>query len=226
MISHHHKCIFIHIPKTAGQSIEHVFLNLLGLNWETRAPLLLRANDKKEIGPPRLAHLKAHEYVKFNYISDDLFHSYFKFSFVRNPWSRLVSIYNYRRCYQIHSFKSFVTRHLKSKIWKKEHWFVGPQYEFIYDKDENLLVDYIGKFENLQIDFEHVCKKINLEKIILPHINKSKKYNFLLQLLNRKHIKFKHYSEYYDNETKQVVADLYKEDIERFSYTFEYRNYK
>ena len=66
MISHHQKCVFVHIPKNAGQSIEHVFINLLELTWETRAPLLLRRNEHPELGPLRLAHLKAEEYVKYN----------------------------------------------------------------------------------------------------------------------------------------------------------------
>ena len=95
MISHHHKCIFIHIPKTAGQSIEHCFIRSLGLTWETRAPLLLRYNDRPELGPPSLAHLKYSEYSEYKYITEEQIQTYFKFAFIRNPWSRLVSIYKY-----------------------------------------------------------------------------------------------------------------------------------
>ncbi|WP_422127914.1 sulfotransferase family 2 domain-containing protein [Vibrio hannami] len=111
MISHHHKCIFVHIPKNAGQSVEHVFLNLLGLNWETRAPLLLRYNDKPELGPPRLAHLKANEYVRYNYLTQEMFDDYFKFAFVRNPWSRTVSMYKY-----LGYSKKWISNHSYSNI--------------------------------------------------------------------------------------------------------------
>jgi len=64
LISHHDKCLFVHVPKCAGQSVEMFFLDRIGLDWERRAPLLLRPNDVPALGPPRLAHLKAAEYVE------------------------------------------------------------------------------------------------------------------------------------------------------------------
>ena len=59
MISHRHQCVFVHVPKTAGISIEHVFLAQYGLTWDERAPLLLRFNPDPALGPERLGHLTA-----------------------------------------------------------------------------------------------------------------------------------------------------------------------
>ena len=246
MISHHHKCIFVHIPKNAGQSIENVFLNLLDLDWETRAPLLLRYNDRPELGPPRLAHLRAHEYIFYKYLSQELFNEYFKFTFVRNPWSRMVSIYKYlmfnhkylkfnRRC----DFKSFLANAFKNKIWRNEYWFVRPQSDFVYAEDGRMLVDFIGKFENLQDDFNYVCQKIDLPSTEVPHVNKSnvqprlslhpkkliKYFNHRINHINVKRIPaFKKYQDYYDNESIEIVAELYKKDIELFGYKFGVNN--
>src|SRR5689334_2187766 len=69
MLSHRFQTIFIHVPKTAGQSVERVFLEKHGLTWETRSELLLRENPDPSLGPRRLAHLYAREYVDKGYVS-------------------------------------------------------------------------------------------------------------------------------------------------------------
>jgi Sulfotransferase family len=238
MISHHYKCIFIHIPKTAGQSIEHVFLKLLDLDWETRAPLLLRYNDNPELGPPRLAHLKAREYVPCKYLTQEQFDDYFKFAFVRNPWDRMVSIYKYFRWNRYVEFKTFVVKKL-TRIWQDSHWFIGPQSDFVCNENGEIIVDFVGKFETLDADFNKVCRHLGLPPTELPYVNKSAKQNVRLSFNPKDVLKyarwlyrnrtipsikpapgFKNYHEYYDDECRELVADLYKKDIQLFGYEF------
>ena len=238
MISHHHKCVFIHIPKNAGQSIEHVFLDLLGLTYETRAPLLMRPNDRPELGPPRLAHLKWHEYVGCKYMTQEQFDSYFKFAIVRNPWDRAVSIYKYYRFQKTCSFADFVTRHLSDWMWQERHWFVGPQSDFICDAEGRLRVDFLGRFESLHGDFQQVCGKIGLPPIDVPHVNLSvsrieaskepangRAGRMLKHLWCRREEAafptYPDYRDYYDETSRWQVADLYAPDIERFGYRFD-----
>ena len=64
---------------------------------------------------------------------------------------------------------------------------------------------YIIRFENLQQDFNFVCGKLSIEKIKLPHKNKTK---------------HKHYTEYFDDETKATVAERYLDDIQYMNYKF------
>ena len=232
MICHHYKCVFIHIPKCGGQSIAHVFLNALDLDWTTRAPLLIRTNNRPELGPPRLAHLKATEYVEYKYLTQEMFDGYFKFAFVRNPWSRVVSLYKYYGFSQKLEFKSFLLGVFKDKLLDEKRWFVGPQSDFVCSADDTLMVDYIGRMENIQEDFRYVCKEIGLPSTDVPHVNKSKNRgpvfslrpkplakNLLSSLRKKRIPSFNRYQDYYDTESADFVAQLYERDIRLFSYT-------
>ncbi len=172
MVSHKHKCIFIHVPKTGGQSVEYAFLNDLGLDWPSRKPLILMENQDAKNGPPRLAHLTVEEYVSKHYLSQEVFDNYFKFSFVRHPETRLLSFYKFYGYDHYMALDRFIEKEL-NQLMKRRHWFLRPQVDFIYKNGESL-VDFLGKFENFQSDFEKVKEKLGRLDLHLPHVNKSK----------------------------------------------------
>lgn len=217
MISKLDNCLFIHIPKVAGQSIESVFLTRAGLTWNERAPFLLRPNKDPKLGPPRLAHLTALEYIELGYLTEKEFAQMYRFSFVRNPWQRILSEYLYRdyKC----TFEHFLLRRFPTK--KDDNYqssddlyrHVMPQANFVCDKNGNLLVDFIGRFESLGADFSALSKLITGEELVLPHKNKTKRTWW-------KSPKPKHYTDYYTDKTEQFVANYYAQDIELFGYIF------
>lgn len=172
MLSHHHRTIFVHVPKCAGQSVESAFLEDLDLTWEMRAPLLLRANDHPDLGPPRLAHLLARDYVWLRYVTPEMFAAYYRFAVVRNPWSRAVSLYRHFGLDM--PFRDFVARWLPNEFdrreWKGEFWFVRPQVDYLYDGDE-LLVQDVVRFETLAEGFPRVAAASGLRSP-LPHVNR------------------------------------------------------
>lgn len=244
MISHPHKTIFIHIPKCAGQSIENAFLNDLGLTWQTRAPLLLRFNDQPAIGPKRLAHLLARDYVRHHYVSQELYDSYYKFAVVRDPWARAVSFYKYMNVNM--GFDKFVLDWLPKQFERNDgassYWFVQPQANYV-TKDGKVIVDDIFKMEALSSDFPTIQQKAGL-KSDLPHTNKSveKKGKFSMSreelgdflraglkqkmtILDRnwgpdRRDRHKDWKAYFNAETRKWVASLYQDDIDMFGYEF------
>lgn len=185
MINHKHKCIFIHINKCGGTSIDTLF------------------NGKFS------GHEKALDYKKSR---PKEFNTYFKFTFIRNPWDRVVSFYHYqiKRGWNYYPFdetipfKEFVKNWLINMPGQTE-LNTYSCYDWISDQNDKLIIDYVGRFENFQEDFNTICDKIGISHLQLPHENKSN---------------HKHYTEYYDEETKQIVAEKYEKDIVYFGYEF------
>jgi len=169
MYSDKFKTIFVHIPKTGGQSIEHVFLAEHGLTWKTRAALLLRVSEDEEQGPKRLAHLFAREYVPYGYVTASDFAASFKFAVVRNPYDRAVSRYRFKHGAK-RSFRDYVTALERETLPRHDE----RQSDFVLDDSGKLMVDAILRFENLAEDFAGVSERIFGRAIDLPHENKSK----------------------------------------------------
>lgn len=223
------ECIFVHIPKAAGQSVEMYFMNRLNLNRENEAhreQMLLHDNNDPARGTQKLSHLSATEYVSCGHISQQNFDRYYKFSFVRNPWSRLVSEYRYRNFLSHKSFKDFVMNKLPKPGWDDKYRHVMPQTEMLYDDNGHLLVDFVGKFETLQQDFDQVCEQLGFAESGLPHINSSDKKSRELRrkarnILHRNNESgLRIYTKFYDDETREFVSELYRSDIKNFDYSF------
>lgn len=100
-----------------------------------------------------------------------------------------------------------------------------PQYEFIYGRNGELLVDFVGKLENFQRDFDKICLILKIKNSILPRVNSSKNPTTLKNKIKKIIFKPKtiheHYTEYYDDELKGLVEKIYFKDLEKFDYTFE-----
>lgn len=222
MIAHDYRAMFVHVPKTAGQSVEMAFLNLAGLSWEERGAFTLRQNQDRAIGPTALAHLLAAEYVALGHMEQAAFDSYFKFSFVRNPWDRLVSEYLYRKADGRMPFSRFVREGLAlTDIHLDRTRHMLPQTDYLYDDEGRLLVDFVGRFETLQRDFAQVAKRLDLPELELPHRNMSRPTPSLWQRLFGKRRARQPYQTYYTESLREQVAEHYTTDIERFGYAFD-----
>ena len=178
-----HNLIFIRVPRTASTSIGNV--SFIGNGSHTRA-------------------INIRNVVRRNLRGCPLYKEMFKFGFVRNPWDRLLSGYSYKKDnINKEDFNNFVEGINGNKL--HHVFYLVPQWMYLCDDHKRLLVDFVGRYENLQEDWEKVCKKLGMYEDLEQH-------NMGKQLL---------YKEYYTDESREKVAELYREDIEIFGYKYE-----
>jgi len=177
MISHPHRTVFVHIPKCGGQSLETAYLADLGLTWQCRGPLLMRPNDRPEIGPPRLSHLLARQYVAHHWLSAELWAAYFTFALVRNPFARVLSMFNYTR--YDGSLADYVADVLQPTLkagdaGDGQYYFVRPQVDFVTDAEGAVLVDRVYRLEELDKALAEIRARSRLQSAV-PHANRSER---------------------------------------------------
>jgi len=184
MISHEHKFIFIHIPRTGGSAIEQQLKrNSIGfVDKYTKHKTLFCIEKQFDVA------------------------DYFKFSFIRNPWDIMVSKY-FAPIYKKINYLSGkpLDYFLKNYTGPAGEETVDLFYEYFDPKK----MDFIGRYENRDVDLDYISSKIGFN-ISKDHSAKEM----------QKKQSDKHYTEYYDDETRSIVAEKYAKDIEYFGYEF------
>ena len=186
MMLNHLKLIFVHIARTGGTSIETA---LTGYDWWLLSP--------------ETKHLSARQ-IRLQ-AGEERWNKYFKFSVVRNPWDRVVSMFatgwwmgDHRQGNAQAEFQHFVAN-------------LAPHPHEIYSSlhysdiiDEKL--DMIVRYEALQDGFDRVCEAIGKPAIALGHQEARPRL---------------HYSVYYNDSTRKQVGELFKRDVADYGYTFD-----
>ncbi len=207
-----YRAIYFLIPKVACSSLKAFCADLLNINIpEKHTP---------------------HK-IKFPYLSKaDIsnYQNYFKFCFVRNPWDRVVSCYRSKiktkedLTYNKEDIVNGVYRNfIKYGLFRADMPFdefvqaiasipdadadphFASQYTFVTGVNGNLLVDYVGKLENVEQDFADVCEALKISNYSLPHLAKSPRTT---------------YKDYYTQDLIEIVGQRYAKDIEIFDYHF------
>ena len=179
--------VFIHINKTAGMSV----VQALGFRGKCHQTV---AEVQASISP------------------EDWSRAY-RFTFVRNPWDKVVSHYEYRvRTNQtglgdgavpFAEWVSLAYGDQDPRYYDQPKMF-APQVEWLRDEAGGIPLDFVGRFERLSEDFEVVARSLGLSAR-LPHLNRTQR---------------RHYRDYYSPETRSIVAEWFREDLEQFGYSY------
>lgn len=206
LISHQHKFIFIHVHKVAGTSISNVLRPHVSWPGETLQTKLLQKFYLLPASHHFSAHVPAAQLKE--QLSKKMYNQYYKFAFVRNPWDWQVSLYEYILKNKTHADHAWVKgmdgfeAYLDWRFSQPKHKPWHLQKNLVTDSSGDIIVDFVGRYESLETDFQTVLDRLGLEGS-LPHLNKSKLAN---------------YQDYYTQRTATSFFDYYREDIELFGY--------
>ena len=208
LISDSHAFIFVHMRKVASTSMQSI---LRPLCLEPSASMLARLKNLARLEWDYRRHLfRTHDDILAakRRMPAEKFQRYFKFAFVRNPWSRLVSEYEYilnqpghgrhDRVVRLGSFSEFI----RMQIPRHEAY----QLNMLCDSRGELLTDFVGKLENLEHDWQVVCDRIGIRCELLPPRNVTQHDD---------------YREYFSGEDVQLVAKHWAREIDLFGYSFD-----
>ena len=215
LLSHRYNFLFVHIAKTGGTSARKA---LSHHKWRDpyRLPMWLcsrmsgMSNHKLGCKFPRHSKIIAAQEM----LPKPFFDQLYKFAFVRNPWDLQVSSYHHIKRERPHltegfeDFESFLKWKLNPERPYQYHidTSIELQSDYLIDLHGKVLVDFIGRYENLAEDFAKACQTIGINGPELPH--------------ERKATDRDKYRNYYTDETQELVHQHFRSDIELFGYAF------
>jgi len=227
---HRRKITFFHITKTAGTTVEK-YLGLYPRSKQDYPSYIMFGNLKD--GPSQ-----HYPFEIFYRHRPEVEKDYFKFSFVRNPYDRMVSQYYWqltrmRNWKGTYSFKTFLLeaeklvskgdffnndKFMKVPYGNKIHFC--PQHMYIFDEEGRVKLDFVGRFENFNQDLSQVCSTIFSKEADNFPADNNREVEFSETQIHNASVGRPPYPEMYDSTTKKIVERMYEKDLDLLKYTF------
>jgi len=184
MIDHKRKLLFVHIARTGGTSVESV---LVGKDWW--------------FIEPSTKHISANQARQ--YYGEEIWKNYKKFSIVRNPWDRVISMWATKKWHRVLNLSEdcSLETFIENLRPHPRETYNSLYYHEILNDD----IDFILRFERLQEDFDNLLDRLGFDKVQLPYINKKQR---------------KRYTDMYQEKEKELVRKMFDTDITHYSYMF------
>ena len=222
-ICHELKAIYIHTPKVGGLYIEHILSKYY--NFKTHfftRPDHTKFNEKKTsnlngkcgvLNIVKKGIIRYYQTPIFKYLTEEQWDTYYKFAFIRNPYDKFISAYEYlnknNNIPGINNLLDFIDKKDTIADYSYFHTFVS-QYDQLLNNKNELTINYLGNFENLNKDLLTILTNIGITQILHTDyiIN-----NTIINSSNKQN-----YNTYYSNELIQKINELFIDDFTYFKY--------
>lgn len=219
LVSHGYKLVFVHIQKTGGDTVSRLLNDSIPDIHHVNVKHGFAVDAAKDLG-------QWNEYFKFAFVRNPWDRLVSWYSMIRDAekirWHEALGDRRKR---------SHLRQRRENKLWRYVldnsstfdefvvnctdevevakgvfYSFAYNQLDYITDSRDNVLIDFVGRFENFGSDLLKVYNRLGIELDSIPHENRSTRG---------------HYSSFYTPETKMIVEKRFKRDIEYFGYKFE-----
>ena len=217
LLSPKYRFLFVHIAKTGGTSVRSA---LQRLRWRDPWywPMFLCSRFSHWSGHRLATKLPRHAKIVAakELLPEEFFRQLFKFAFVRNPWDLQVSSFHHILRERPHylggheDFASFLRWKLDPARPYQYHLdtSIELQTDYLIDLRGEVIVDYIGRYESLEADFNRACQRIGIRPPPLPHRRQARDRRA-------------DYRSYYTDDTAELVLETFRKDVELLGYRFD-----
>ena len=201
---------FIDIPRTSSSSIRVELEKYYGIPYGEK-----NIFETKFSSPYKLYHDHLPGKDIKRKLGVELWNQLFTFTFVRNPWDRILSFYYYRlKCNEIPSsltFREYISLLENKQLEKYGLPLNSHEYkncaDYILDENNKIDVNYVAKYETREKDLNTIAKKISCSQIGNLHLQKTTPPGL-------------NFSKHFDIDLFAIIEKLYLKDITLFNYSY------
>jgi hypothetical protein len=197
--------IFFAVPKTGTHAVRDALRpHLSSSDWEQQLRYGQQLSPLPEIAAVNHGHVSYRQLGKA--ISSETLDTFFRFAFIRHPYDRFVSVCAFLA-------RADASYHQNPADWMKralerpqfcKRVLVATQHSLLSDESGDVTLDFVGRFESFQTDFNFVCDRLNVPLVALTHRNTSE---------------HKPYQQVLDDELREILLKRYETDFSVFNYS-------
>ena len=196
LISKDKQFVFFHIPKTAGGSMTALLSKYTDKQIDIKDKSKQGWMTRYHVNTKKQSFNSMHSFVDPHY-NDHNCKDMFSFSFVRNPYTRIISLYKFLKRYKHLTFLGFCQYLNVNKQVNIN------QYKYLTLQNE-IPLDFVGRYENIKEDFDYVCEEIGIPERYID-LGFEHKQNLI-------------YKDYYCDESKKIIDEIFDMDFKTFDY--------